>query len=223
MTNASERIVNTRIVTDDDTGEFVVKAYTESGRLPIADYYTDDRDDAEETARAMVRGAVEPLPIQERTKRCAVCGVENGKRHTRFDCAERESDAYKDGVGVDCGDPVVEKWDAEAHTAQVQRNLRESRERLHEERECLVTRRSESPCKGFSVAVFDEDGIELGRVSLGARRFVSVRGNLMPSKMRSEVGQAVVECVVEELSDRSGFEEHEDALRQHERDMGLRS
>ena len=207
MTNASERIVNTRIVTDDDTGEFVVKAYTESGRLPIADYYTDDRDDAEETARAMVRGAVEPLPIQESAK----------------SDAERESDAYKDGVGVDCGDPVVEKWDAEAHTAQVQRNLRESRERLHEERECLVTRRSESPCKGFSVAVFDEDGIELGRVSLGARRFVSVRGNLMPSKMRSEVGQAVVECVVEELSDRSGFEEHEDALRQHERDMGLRS
>ena len=195
MTNASERIVNTRIVTDDDTGEFVVKAYTESGRLPIADYYTDDRDDAEETARAMVRGAVEPLPIQESAK----------------SDAERESDAYKDGVGVDCGDPVVEEWDSAKHTEEI---LRKQAERESARRD---------PLKGFSVALFDGDEIEVGRVSLGGRRFVSVRGNVLLDKIRRECGEAIADCVREDLEDRDAFEEHEDALRQHERDMGLRS
>lgn len=37
------------------TGEWQVKAWDKTGkRLPMADYFTDDRDDAEDTAKAMV-------------------------------------------------------------------------------------------------------------------------------------------------------------------------
>lgn len=46
------RIVRTTITRKD--GEYVVKAYGEDGkRYPAADYFTDDKADAESTARAM--------------------------------------------------------------------------------------------------------------------------------------------------------------------------
>jgi len=35
-------------------GEWVVRAWTKAGRYPLADYYTEDKEDAENTAKAMV-------------------------------------------------------------------------------------------------------------------------------------------------------------------------
>src|SRR5262245_45183663 len=47
-------IAKTRIVKKD--GEFVVRAYGEKNqRLPNSDYYTDSREDAEETAKMMAK------------------------------------------------------------------------------------------------------------------------------------------------------------------------
>ena len=46
-------VVEAKITRDPDTDEFVVKAYTPMGRRPEADYFTDDRDDAESTRWAM--------------------------------------------------------------------------------------------------------------------------------------------------------------------------
>lgn len=39
----------------NEWGEWVVRAYVGDDRYPAADYYTDDRSDAQQTARAMVQ------------------------------------------------------------------------------------------------------------------------------------------------------------------------
>ena len=46
-------ITKTKIVKIDD--EYVVRAYNGTKRVPDADYFTDDRDDAAGTAKAMVK------------------------------------------------------------------------------------------------------------------------------------------------------------------------
>lgn len=51
---STPKIASTRIVKDKDTGEWVVKAYGPNGeRLESCDYYTDDKEDAEQTAERM--------------------------------------------------------------------------------------------------------------------------------------------------------------------------
>jgi len=37
----------------NEFGEWIVRAYTEAGRRPEADYFTDDKDDANATAAFM--------------------------------------------------------------------------------------------------------------------------------------------------------------------------
>ncbi len=47
----SDRITRTTLHKDSD--EYVVRAYGRNGRLPEADYFTDDKDDAKRTAKLM--------------------------------------------------------------------------------------------------------------------------------------------------------------------------
>ena len=51
------KIIRTKIVRSRETREWIVRAYTERGWYPAADYYTDDKKDAEDTARHMVSNA----------------------------------------------------------------------------------------------------------------------------------------------------------------------
>ncbi len=53
MTN--QQVIKTQIVKDTDTGEYQVKAYTTDGRYTAADYFTDDKADAKDTAERMTR------------------------------------------------------------------------------------------------------------------------------------------------------------------------
>lgn len=54
-----KRVVTlTRIQKDAATGEYQVKAYDQgNNRFPEADYFTDDREDARQTAREMVNNS----------------------------------------------------------------------------------------------------------------------------------------------------------------------
>jgi len=52
MNNVAKATVSKR---KNEYGEFVVRAYDANGkRLPDADYHTDDKVDAEQTAKAML-------------------------------------------------------------------------------------------------------------------------------------------------------------------------
>lgn len=50
----SQKITKTKIVYNRDFDEYVVKAYTDSGRYRSGDYFTNNKEDAKATARAMV-------------------------------------------------------------------------------------------------------------------------------------------------------------------------
>jgi len=50
----------------NEWGEWVVRVWVDGVRRPEADYMTEDRDDAEATARAMVAPPVQ-LPGEQRT------------------------------------------------------------------------------------------------------------------------------------------------------------
>ncbi len=53
-------IVKTRIVKKE--GEYIVKAYNDKGQhIAVADYFTDDREDARITAEKMVRKSGKPI------------------------------------------------------------------------------------------------------------------------------------------------------------------
>jgi hypothetical protein len=64
------RITKTKIVKDSETGEYIVKAYSTitaaglqfHGRIPSADYFASDIDDARDTARAMVADSTDSGP-----------------------------------------------------------------------------------------------------------------------------------------------------------------
>lgn len=67
--NKPRAIASTRIVRQN--GEYIVRAYGQDGaRMPEADYFTNDRDDAQATANLMMhpneptmqQGASEPVP-----------------------------------------------------------------------------------------------------------------------------------------------------------------
>jgi hypothetical protein len=61
MTESAPKVVSTRITKKD--GEYIVKAYDGNGkRLPSCDYFTTDKGDAEQTARAMVSDPRETWP-----------------------------------------------------------------------------------------------------------------------------------------------------------------
>lgn len=62
-TTGSQPVASMKIRRDRDWEEWVVKAYDANGhRIPEADYHTDDKADAESTARAMTtaRGTGDP-------------------------------------------------------------------------------------------------------------------------------------------------------------------
>ena len=58
----TQQVTKTTIRRCPDTKEYIVKAYTADGRYPAADYYTDDKDDAEATAALMTAGAIPAIP-----------------------------------------------------------------------------------------------------------------------------------------------------------------
>ena len=51
----TRRVAKTRIIFTPEWGEYTVQAFNVNGkRMPQCDYYTDDKDDAKGTAKAMV-------------------------------------------------------------------------------------------------------------------------------------------------------------------------